>query len=45
MSHDHEQHEEEPPPLLGSWRALYWLLIVELLVLTICGYVLGRWAA
>lgn len=23
---------EERPPVLGSWRALYWLLIVVLLV-------------
>jgi hypothetical protein len=36
---------DEPPPILGSWRALYLLLIIELALLTLCGYVLGRWAA
>ena len=36
---------EEPPPVLGSWRALYLLLIVELALLTLAGYLLGRWAA
>ena len=36
---------DEPPPILGSWRALYILLLVELVVLTLAGYVLGRWAA
>ena len=35
---------EEPPPILGSWRALYWLLIIELALLTLAGYLLGRWA-
>jgi|GEM_PF-4042772 len=36
---------EEPPPILGSWHALYWLLIAELALLTLAGYLLGRWAA
>ncbi|HET8937729.1 MAG TPA: hypothetical protein VFN67_30000 [Polyangiales bacterium] len=36
---------EEPPPILGSWRALYIVLVIELVVLTVAGYVLGRWAA
>lgn len=36
---------DEPPPLLGSWRALYIVLLVELAILTLAGYVLGRWAA
>lgn len=36
---------DEPPPILGSWRALYILLVVELALLTLAGYVLGRWAA
>ncbi|HTU64088.1 MAG TPA: hypothetical protein VMF89_36735 [Polyangiales bacterium] len=39
------EEREEPPPILGSWRALYWLLIVELVLLTLAGYLLGRWAA
>jgi hypothetical protein len=36
---------EEPPPILGSWRALYFVLIVELALFTLAGYLLGRWAA
>ena len=39
-----EEHDQ-PPPLLGSWRALYLVLIVELALLTLAGYLLGRWAA
>jgi hypothetical protein len=39
------EEREEPPPILGSWSALYWLLIVELALLTLAGYLLGRWAA
>jgi len=44
---DHSQEEapEEPPPILGSWRNLYWLLVVELALLTLAGYVLTWWAA
>jgi hypothetical protein len=36
---------DEPPPILGSWRALYIVLLVELALLTLAGYLLGRWAA
>ena len=36
---------DEPPPILGSWRALYIVLVIELAILTLAGYVLGRWAA
>jgi len=35
---------EEPPPLLGSWRRLYMLLIVELGAITVLAYALARWA-
>lgn len=35
--------DEEPPPLLGSWRALYAAVIGELLlVIVLCG-ALSRW--
>lgn len=44
MSSD-EHVPEEPPPILGSWRNLYLVLIVELVVLTVAGYVLTWWAA
>lgn len=36
---------DEPPPIMGSWRALYVVLLVELALLTLAGYLLGRWAA
>jgi hypothetical protein len=36
---------EEPPPFLSSWRRLYWLLILELAVITVLSYALVRWAA
>jgi hypothetical protein len=42
---DRVNEVEEPPPILGSWRALYIVLVIELVVLTLAGYVLGRWAA
>jgi hypothetical protein len=34
-----------PPPLLGSWRNLYLLLVAELGALTLVFYALTRWAA
>jgi hypothetical protein len=36
---------DQPPPILGSWRALYVVLLVELALLTLAGYWLGRWAS
>jgi hypothetical protein len=35
----------EPPPVLGSWRRLYALVLIELLVTTAVLYLLARWAA
>ena len=35
--------EDEPPPILGSWRTLYALVIVELLlVIAFCGWLSTR---
>ena len=34
---------EEPPPILGSWRALYAAVIGELLLVIVLCHVLGRW--
>jgi hypothetical protein len=34
-----------PPPLLGSWRNLYWLLFGELALLVAGFYALSRWAS
>jgi hypothetical protein len=36
---------EEPPPLLGSWRRLYTLVVFELLLCAGLLYALARWAA
>jgi len=36
---------EPPPPLLGSWRALYLLVVAELALLVLAGYALTRWAS
>jgi hypothetical protein len=36
---------EEPPPLLGSWRRIYALVLAELAVTVILLYVLARWAS
>jgi hypothetical protein len=36
---------DEPPPLLGSWRTLYAVLVVELVVLVAGFWLLTRWAA
>lgn len=36
---------EEPPPILGSWRKLYALLVVQLCALIAACWLLGRWAA
>ena len=36
-------HDNEPPPLLGSWRALYAVVVGELLlVIALCDW-LARW--
>ena len=40
-----EPAPEEPPPLLGSWRRLYLLLVLELAVITVLSYALSRWAS
>ena len=36
---------EDPPPILGSWRNLYWLVAAELGVLVLLFYALTRWAS
>ena len=35
----------EPPPLLGSWRNLYLLLLAERAALVVFFYALTRWAS
>ena len=37
--------EQEPPPVLGSWRRLYLVLVLELLLITVLSYALSRWAS
>jgi hypothetical protein len=36
---------EEPPPVLGTWRALYVVVLGELAVLILLFYALTRWAS
>jgi hypothetical protein len=33
----------EPPPILGSWRNLYLLLVLELLAITAVLFALTKW--
>ena len=40
-----EDDAEAPPPLLGSWRKLYLLVLGELAVLVLLFYALTRWAS
>jgi hypothetical protein len=36
---------DAPPPLLGSWRTIYLLLLGELALLVAGFYALSRWAS
>lgn len=36
---------EEPPPLLGRWRNVYLLVLVELVVTALGFWALTRWAS
>jgi len=38
-----ESDEEQPPPLLGTWRNIYAVLVIELLTITALLYALTRW--
>lgn len=41
--HADRSPDDQPPPVLGSWRALYALVIGELLlVIAFCGWLAGR---
>ena len=35
---------DEPPPLLGSWRNVYAVVLLELAVVVVLLYALARWA-
>ncbi len=38
-----EPHDDEPPPILGTWPRLYALVIVELIgVIALCGWLSRR---
>jgi hypothetical protein len=37
--------EEDPPPLLATWRALYLAVLAELAALVVGFYALTRWAS
>ena len=36
---------DDPPPLLGTWRNVYTVVLVELLLVVALLYALSRWAA
>ena len=40
-----QEQEAEPPPVLGTWRNVYALVTVALLLCVVLLYALGRWAA
>jgi len=37
--------DEDPPPPLGTWRALYVVVLAELAALVVGFYALTRWAS
>ena len=39
-----ERRTDEPPPIFGSWRNIYVVVVVALLVETLAFWLLGRWA-
>jgi hypothetical protein len=39
------QDPDEPPPVLGTWRKLYGLVLLVLAVLIALFYALTRWAS
>ncbi len=45
MSPNPQDDVNDPPPVLGRWSRLYGLLVVQLAVLTLLLYALGRWAS
>jgi hypothetical protein len=36
---------EEPPPILGSWRALYRVVLISLAATVLVLYAIARWAS
>ena len=44
MTPDRDE-SSQPPPLLGSWRNVYALVVVNLAVLIALFYLLTRWAS
>ena len=38
-----ESDGEQPPPLLGTWRNIYAVLVIELLTITALLYALTKW--
>jgi len=38
-----DSSEQEQPPLLGSWRNIYVVLVVELLATTAVLYAMTKW--
>ena len=40
-----ERDREDPPPVLGSWRNIYLVVLVELALLVALFAALARWAS
>lgn len=38
-----ESDGEQPPPLLGTWRNIYAVLVIELFTITALLYALTKW--
>lgn len=36
---------DEPPPFLGTWKNVYLLVVIELVVLVLAFWLLMRWAS
>ena len=45
QTRDVRQERADPPPPLGSWRAMYVLVLAELAVLVAVFYALTRWVS
>lgn len=43
MQHEHPKLEDSKPPVLGSWRRLYWLVLGALVLQIIIYYGITRY--
>ncbi len=45
MGEAQQPPDDAHPPVLGTWRAVYGVVLAELAVLVVLFYVLARWAS